>query len=142
MQVVKSGEAFMQDDSFRFNEWENYWMGKETLTYVAVEGEHIAGSYVLKPNNPGRGAHIANGSYMVNPVYRGKKIGELLGIHSLQTAKTYGYTGIQFNAVVATNQIAIQLWQKLGFKIVGTNPKAFNHPQHGFVATNTMFREL
>jgi RimJ/RimL family protein N-acetyltransferase len=34
---------------------------------------------------------------------------------------------MQFNFVVSTNTAAVALWQKLGFAIVGTLPKAFRH---------------
>jgi ribosomal protein S18 acetylase RimI-like enzyme len=49
---------------------------------------------------------------------------------------------MQFNAVVATNHAAIDLYQRLGFTIVGTVPGAFAHPTHGRVGLHIMYREL
>ena len=40
---------------------------------------------------------------------------------------------MQFNYVVSTNAVAIGLYEKLGFAIVGTLPKAFRHQTLGFV---------
>ncbi len=142
MNVVKAGEAFMHDESTSYEEWELFWFGKGVTTYSAVEEGTIIGSYILKPNHPGVGSHIVNGGYMVAANQQGKGIGALLGNHSLSEAKRLGFTAIQFNAVVATNASAVKLWEKLGFKIVGTNPKAFRHKIQGLVDTYTMYREL
>jgi hypothetical protein len=34
------------------------------------------------------------------------------------------------------------LWQLLGFEIVGTLPRAFQHPREGFVDAYVMSRDL
>jgi ribosomal protein S18 acetylase RimI-like enzyme len=49
---------------------------------------------------------------------------------------------MQFNFVVSTNEGAIRIWQKLGFEIVGTLPKAFKHHKLGFVDAFVMFKQL
>ena len=49
---------------------------------------------------------------------------------------------MQFNFVVATNERAVQLWQSLGFDIVGRLPAAFKHPSCGFVDALVMYRLL
>ena len=49
---------------------------------------------------------------------------------------------MQFNAVVETNTVAVALWKKLGFDIVGTVPEAFDHPTHGLVGLHVMYRRL
>ena len=49
---------------------------------------------------------------------------------------------MQFNAVVSTNVRAIALWQRLGFRIVGTVPKAFRHRELGDVDIHIMHRAL
>ncbi len=49
---------------------------------------------------------------------------------------------MQFNLVVATNEPAIRLWQRLGFEIVGTLPEAFSHPTQGHVDAMVMYRKL
>ncbi len=142
MEVVKAGEAFMHNESTSYDEWELFWFGKGVTTYVATDGGTLVGSYILKPNNPGVGKHVANGGYMVADNQKGKGIGVLLGKHSLSEAKQLSYTAIQFNAVVADNTPAVKLWEKLGFKIIGTNPKAFNHQTKGLLDTYSMYREL
>ncbi|UJH68289.1 GNAT family N-acetyltransferase [Muricauda sp. SCSIO 65647] len=102
----------------------------------------ILGTYIIKPNQIDLGSHIANASYMVHPEARGLGVGQSLGKHSLITAKELGFLGMQFNFIVSTNKAAIALWIKLGFKIIGTVPKAFKHNRLGLVDAHIMFREL
>ncbi|NQX97703.1 MAG: GNAT family N-acetyltransferase [Flavobacteriales bacterium] len=140
--VAKAGEAFMYDKSTTYKEWELFWFGKKVATYVAIDKNSVIGSYILKSNNPGAGKHVANGGYLVDNNQKGKGIGILLGEHSLKEAKQMGYTAIQFNVVVVTNIPAVKLWEKLGFKITGTNLKAFHHKTKGLVDTFVMHKEL
>jgi ribosomal protein S18 acetylase RimI-like enzyme len=49
---------------------------------------------------------------------------------------------MQFNFVISTNVGAIRLWQDLGFKIVGTLPCAFRHPDKGYMDVYVMYRSL
>jgi Acetyltransferases len=49
---------------------------------------------------------------------------------------------MQFNFVNSTNETALRLWQRLGFRIVGTLPGAFRHSQKGLVDAYVMFRSL
>jgi len=77
---------------------------------------------------------------MVHPDAHGQGIGKAMGNHSIKQAKKLGFSAIQFNFVVSTNIVAIQLWLKLGFKIVGTVPKTFNHRKLGLVDIYIMHR--
>ncbi|EMI56469.1 GCN5-related N-acetyltransferase [Rhodopirellula sallentina SM41] len=49
---------------------------------------------------------------------------------------------MQYNLVVATNEGAVRLWQKLGFYIVGTLTGAFEHPKLGYVDAHIMYKTL
>ncbi len=53
-----------------------------------------------------------------------------------------GYTAMQFNSVVSTNEIAIRLWKKLGYKIIGTIPNAYKHKKLGLVDSFIMYKQL
>ena len=119
----------------------NYWFSKGGHVFVAVIGDKVVGSYVVKPVFPDRCSHIANAGYMVDNGYRGRGIGYLLGKHSIQQSARLGYRGMQFNVVVSTNESAITLWKRLGFTHVGTIPGAFEQDQ-GFVDLLIWFRDL
>lgn len=140
--VIVTGDTYIFDPDTPKENMAAYWFGDTIDTFVAVENGEIVGTYVIKPNMPGLGNHIANGSYMVSPKHHGQGIGKLLCAHSIEFAKEKGYKGIQFNIVVSTNTAAVKLWQKFGFKIIGTTPKGFRHKQLGFVDTYIMFKEL
>ena len=111
-------------------------------TVVAVEDGRVVGSAKMGPDRPGRGAHVATAGFLVDPAAQGRGVGRLLGEHVVDWARGAGYRGIQFNAVVETNAAAVHLWQSLGFRIIGTVPGAFDHPEHGYVGLHVMFLDL
>ncbi|MFN7107126.1 MAG: GNAT family N-acetyltransferase [Brevundimonas sp.] len=111
-------------------------------TLVAVEDGQVLGAAKIIPNQHGNGAHVANGSFMVAPAARGRGVARSLGEAALAFARDAGFRSMQFNAVVEANTVAVGLWRKLGFEIVGTVPEAFDHPAHGLVGLHIMHRRL
>jgi L-amino acid N-acyltransferase YncA len=140
--VVAPGDTYTFDPLISREEALAYWFRPDTHTYVAEENGTIVGTYVLRPNRPSLGAHVSNASFMVAPPAQGRGIGRAMGEHCLSEARRLGYRAMQFNFVVSTNDGAVRLWQKLGFKIVGTLPGAFRHSSKGFVDAYVMFRNL
>ena len=49
---------------------------------------------------------------------------------------------MQFNFVASSNEGAVRLWHKLGFSTVGRLPKAFDHPEKGYVDALVMYKWL
>jgi GNAT superfamily N-acetyltransferase len=111
-------------------------------TLVAVEDGRVLGAAKIIANQQGNGAHVANGSFMVAPEARGHGVARALGEAALAFARDAGFRAMQFNAVVETNTVAVALWRKLGFDIIGTVPEAFDHPTHGPVGLHVMYRKL
>ena len=140
--TVAPGDAFVYDPNTPREEAMAYWFANGTRTYVAEADGKIVGSYILRANRPGLGNHVANAGFMVDPASRGSGIGRTMGEHALAEARRLGYRAMQFNFVISTNRSAVELWQQLGFKIVGTLPGAFRHAQKGFVDAYVMFRFL
>src|SRR4051812_37916950 len=117
--------------------------GQGTHTYVAEDKKgRVVGTYILKPNQPALGAHVANAGFMVCPSARGHGVGRRMAEHCLAESRRLGYCAMQFNFVVSRNQPSVRLWQQLGFEIVGTLPGAFRHARHGFVDAYVMFKSL
>lgn len=142
-EVIQPGDTYIFAEGTPKSDLHKLWFADYMHTYVAEGGNgEIVGTYIIKPNHLDRGSHIANGSYMVKPAAQGKGIGHLLCEHSLEVAKTIGFNAIQFNIVISTNKAAIRLWEKFGFKIIGTTPKGFRHKELGLVDTYIMFKEL
>ena len=140
--IIRQGDVISFPPNTSFEEAKKYWMGNGMYTYKAMLDGIIVGTYVLKPNFPGLGAHVANGGYMVHLEHQGKQIGTQMTVHSLEEAKRLGFKAIQYNLVVSTNIPAVKLYQKMGFKIVGHLPKAFNHKKLGYVDAYVMHRFL
>jgi L-amino acid N-acyltransferase YncA len=109
---------------------------------VAVDDGVVVGTAEVRPNQAGRGSHVANASFMVAPDRAGRGIGRLLATEVLDRARAAGYRAMQFNAVVATNTRAIALWTSLGFTVVGRVPGAFDHATEGEVDLLVMHRPL
>lgn len=140
--TVAPGDSFVYDPNTPREEAEAYWFAKGTRTYVAEHDGKVVGSYILRPNRPGLGNHVANAGFMVDPAARRLGVGRAMGEHALEEARRLGYTAMQFNFVIASNESAVRLWQQLGFKIVGTLPGAFRHSRKGLVDAYVMFRLL
>jgi L-amino acid N-acyltransferase YncA len=141
-QVIQSGDTYTHLPDTSFLSFKKYWFARGQKCYVLLDDEKLLGSYILRDNQPGLGAQIANASYMVHPAHQGKGLGKKLCAHSIDEAKKAGYLGIQFNIVVSTNKAAVHLWKKMGFEIIGTTPKGFKHQQLGFVDSYIMFLKL
>jgi L-amino acid N-acyltransferase YncA len=141
-EVVARGDTYVFDPKTSREDAVAYLFQKDTHTYVAEQDRQVVGSYILKANQPGLGAHVANASFMVSPNAHRQGIGRAMGEHCLSEARRLEFRAMQFNFVVSTNESAIHLWKQLGFEIVGTLPGAFRHSQKGFVDVYVMFRSL
>ena len=141
--IVAAGETYAYPDDLASDEARALWMpAAPARTVVAVDGPTVLGSATMGPNRPGRGAHVATGSFMVDAAARGRGVGRALGEHVVGWARDAGYRGIQFNAVVETNLSAVQLWRSLGFVVIGTVPGAFRRPDGSYVGLLVMHLDL
>jgi len=124
--VVEDGVAFPQTEPLDDDTGAEFFASQD-YTAVAFDTDtaEVVGTYILHPNNVGRCGHICNASYAVRSDMRGKHIGELLVTDCLKKAKELGYKILQFNAVVATNTSALELYKKLGFVQLGVIPGGF-----------------
>jgi len=136
------GDVFAPGPETTLEEGQRYWAAPPARLFVAEENGEVVGSYTLRPNQRGLGDHVANAGYVVSPEARGRGIARAMCEHSIATARAAGFTAMQFNYVVATNEAAVRLWQRCGFRIVGRVPMAFRHRTLGPVDTLIMWRAL
>jgi L-amino acid N-acyltransferase YncA len=141
-EVVAARDTYAFDPGMSRHDALGYWFQADTRTYVVESRGRIVGTYILRPNQSGGGSHVANAAFMVAPDARAQGIGRAMAEHCLSEARRIGFRAMQFNFVVSTNDPAVRLWQKLGFKIVGTLPGAFHHPEKGYVDVYVMFCSL
>lgn len=142
-EVVEEGIAFPQEELLTLKTGKLFF-SSQTYSAVAVDAdtEKLCGLYILHPNNVGRCGHIANASYAVCSDNRGLHIGEQLVSDCLAQGKCYGFTVLQFNAVVASNVHARHLYERLGFVQLGTIPRGFRMKDGHYEDICPYYRQL
>jgi ribosomal protein S18 acetylase RimI-like enzyme len=149
--VIASGDTYTFAPDTPEDVMIAFWFSPEKHVYVAVsespalaggQSDVILGTYWLKANQPGLGDHVGNGGYMVSPDAKGKGIGKLMAEHSIEEARRIGYDSIQFNFVVKSNTVAVNLWKSVGFEVIGEIPDAIRHSRDGLTNAYIMYRKL
>jgi GNAT superfamily N-acetyltransferase len=150
--IVEAGETYAYPEGLDSEQARSLWMEPPpSHVVVAVDDDSadtdsgsgvVVGSAKMGPNRPGRGSHVATASFMVDPSRGSRGVGRALGEYVVAWAREQGYSAIQFNAVVETNERAVRLWRSLGFEVIGTVPEAFQHRLFGRVGLNIMYRKV
>lgn len=140
--VVREGETYALARDMNRDDALAYWTGSGRRTFVALIDDRIVGTYFLRANQAGGGAHVANCGYVTAVEARGRGVARAMCLHSIDEARVERYRAMQFNLVVSSNVGAVRLWQSLGFDIVGRLPEAFLHPRLGYVDALVMYRAL
>ncbi|MGF1704714.1 N-acetyltransferase family protein [Enterovibrio baiacu] len=140
--IIQSQETYALRPDMTQEEAYAFWVTSTSKSFVYENDGEILGTYYIKPNAMGPSDHICNCGYMVSENARGRGVARELCEHSLRVAVALGFEAMQFNSVVSTNAIAVLLWEKLGFSIIGTIPKAYRHPTLGYVDCFVMHRLL
>jgi GNAT superfamily N-acetyltransferase len=141
-EVIVARDTYPLSNNSSCEEALAYWFQRSAHVFVAESDGKVIGSYTLHANQGGGGSHVANAGFIVSKFARGQGVGRALGEHCLKEARRVGFSAMQFNFVVSTNESAVKLWQDLGMKIVGTLPGAFRHPTRGYVDVYVMFQHF
>ena len=73
--VFRAGETYPYPMDITEDEARRNWIDAPSATYVVVdENEDVLGTYYIKPNQPGLGAHVANCGYIVSENARGPSV--------------------------------------------------------------------
>lgn len=140
--VIRAGETYTLPRDMSRQDALAYWFAPGHHVFVAEDDDVVIGTYFLRANQAGGGAHVANCGYVTAPSSERRGIGAAMCAHSLETARRLGFRAMQFNFVVETNTGAIRLWERFGFVTVGRLPGAFFHPTDGYVDALVMYRSL
>lgn len=145
--VISTGDTYAYGPDTSEKDAKEIWMGRAAHgtvahTFVVKDGNEVVGTYSLRANHYGLGGHVSNAGYMVRSDYRGRGIAQAMCTDSMERAKAMGFKSMQFNFVVSTNTLAVELWQRMGFKIIGIAPKSYKHAKHGYVDIYIMHRFL
>ncbi|MBT2969950.1 MAG: GNAT family N-acetyltransferase [gamma proteobacterium symbiont of Ctena orbiculata] len=141
--VFRAGDSYAFSPGITEQEAFKVWVQIPRETYVATtdDGE-VAGTYYIKPNQPGLGSHVCNCGYIVSEAARGRGVASRMCEHSQQVAVEAGFRAMQYNLVVSTNEGAIRLWKKLGFQAIGTLPNAYDSKSAGYIDALVMYKQL
>lgn len=140
--VIREGETYAVPRTWDRTRALAYWFDSERTVFVAEDEGRILGTYVIRANREGGGAHVANCGYMTAPAARGRGVAQAMCAHSLAVARDRKFKAMQFNFVVSTNERAVAAWKHMGFAVVGTLPGAFDHPRLGLVDAFVMYQTL
>ncbi len=140
--IIRAGETYPLARDLDRESGLAHWLSPGHEVFVAENNGEIVGTYFLKANQKGGGAHVANCGYMTAPHATGRGVARAMCAHSLERARERGFRAMQFNFVVSTNERAVRLWKGFGFEIVGRLPEVFEHPELGFVDAYIMYHRL
>jgi ribosomal protein S18 acetylase RimI-like enzyme len=140
--TIRAGETYALPREMSRAAALSYWKSPGHEVFVAEHAGEVLGTYYMRANQRGGGAHVANCGYMTALAASGQGVARAMCAHSLAHARARGFRAMQFNFVVGSNERAIALWQSFGFEIVGRLAEAFEHPQLGLVDAVVMYRML
>jgi ribosomal protein S18 acetylase RimI-like enzyme len=140
--TIRAGETYTLPRDMKREQSLAYWLSPEHSVFVAEQDGEVVGSYYLRANQRGGGAHVCNCGYMTAAQAAGRGVATAMCEHSLESARSQGFRAMQFNFVISSNEAAVHLWEKFGFAIVGRAPEAFLHPVLGYVDALVMYRAL
>jgi len=140
--VIRAGDTYTLPREMSREAALAFWFASGHEVFVAEEDGRRLGTYFLRPNQAGGGAHVANCGYVTAADASGKGVARAMCAHSLEHAKSRGFRAMQFNFVVSSNERAVRLWKGFGFEIVGRLPEAFLEPSGRYTDAYIMYRHL
>ena len=131
-EIIEEGKTYPIELPLSLSEFIEYYFKYFVTVMVSgdiddpklVQGDDILGCFYIKPNYPGRSAHVCNGGFLVATKARGKSCGTIMGKQYVKWAPLLGYKSSVFNLVYASNVASCRIWEGLGFQQLGRVPKA------------------
>lgn len=141
--IIRAGETYPFPRDMSRDAVLAYWCDPNHTPFVACDADGaILGTYFIRTNQPGGGAHVCNCGYAVAANSTGKGVARTMCLHSMEYARTQDFKAMQFNFVIASNTRAVSLWEHLGFTTIGRLPDVYDHPSLGYVDALVMFQKL
>lgn len=128
--VFRAGDTYAIDPAISREDALAYWTAHHT--YVAEDDGTPLGTFYIRPNQQGGGAHVCNCGYITARGAQGKGVARSMLAHSLDEAKRLGFEAMQYNFVLSSNTRAIDTWVRAGFAEIGRIPRAFRLPGGGY----------
>ena len=137
--VFRAGDTYAVDPGISREAALDYWLAGHA--YVAEE-DVVLGTFYIKANQQGGGAHVCNCGYVTARGAEGKGVARAMLAFSLDEAKALGFEAMQYNFVLASNTRAVATWERAGFDVVGRIPRAFRLGEDRYTDALVMHRFL
>ena len=138
--VFRAGDTYAIDSGIPREAALAYWLAERG--YVAEMDGQPVGTFYIRENQKGGGAHVCNCGYVTARGSEGQGVARAMLEFSLTEAKALGFEAMQFNFVLASNIRAIETWKRAGFTQIGRIPKAFKQDQGRYVDALILHRFL
>ena len=140
--TFRAGDAYAVDTAIGREDALAYWRAPAHRVFVAEDGDALLGTFYLRANQGGGGAHVANAAFVTAPDARGRGVARAMLARAVEEARGAGFEAMQFNFVLASNAGAVRLWTREGFETVGRVPRAFRLPAGVYTDALIMYRAL
>src|SRR5437660_6547421 len=107
--MIRAGETYPLPRDMSCEDALTFWFAPGHEVFVARDDDGVAGTYWLRANQKGGGAHVANCGYVTALSASGRGVGRAMCEHSLDRARARGFLAMQFNFVVSSNDRARRL---------------------------------
>src|SRR6202022_3303914 len=84
--TIRAGETYALPRDMSREAALEYWSAPGHHVFVAQGSEGVVGTYYLRANQQGGGAHVANCAYVTAPSATGRGVGRAMCEHSLEMA--------------------------------------------------------
>lgn len=130
--VFRAGDTYAIDSGISREEALCYWYLAERV-FLALDSKTPVGTFYIKENQKGGGAHVCNCGYITAKGSEGKGVARAMLAFSLAEARALGFEAMQYNFVLANNARAVATWERAGFAEIGRQPRAFVMPDGSYV---------
>src|SRR4051812_41314171 len=89
--TIRAGETNPLPQDMTREDALNYWIAPGNRVFVAKQAGTVVGTYFLRANRLGGGAHVATCEYVVSPSATGRGIAQAMCEHSLEVAREQGF---------------------------------------------------
>src|SRR5437763_16038771 len=100
--TIRAGETYTLPREMERAEALAYWFSATHTVFVAEEDGAVLGTYYLRANQQGGGAHVGNCGYITAAPASGQGVATAMCAHSLEQARKHGFRAMQFNFVVSS----------------------------------------
>ncbi|MDV0441164.1 GNAT family N-acetyltransferase [Methanorbis furvi] len=123
--IIAEGDAFLEETALTPEDMQKFL--DQYRVYCAKIGSEVAGVYLLRKLNLGKGAHIAEVLYAVKFSFRNLGVGKTMSEHSSKTARELGFSSLVCQRVSGMNPAALNFLTKCGFVPAGEISRGYRN---------------